>query len=85
MGVGGSGDDVQVLASSNGDLYAAGRFVRTGDNVSSMDQVDAESWLDDGDGRRLFAQTLRQAEGHAATLLICESDDRHEVDLPRFR
>ena len=59
---------------------------RDGERITSMDEVDAETWIDNGVGHRLFAQTLSQAGGFATTLLLCElREDPDDMDLPRFR
>lgn len=55
------------------------------DQVTGMDGVDAESWLERGRGFNLYAQTLMQAGGYATILLLAEPRTREDDDLPRFR
>lgn len=57
----------------------------SGKRISSLDEVDAESWLQNGDDWMLFAQTLFQRDGCAATLLLAERRDDEGPDEPRFR
>lgn len=44
--------------------------------LTGMDQVDAEDWIAGWFPGEVFAQTLRQADGHAMTLLLAEPGDR---------
>ncbi len=56
----------------------------SGDRVTGMDDVNAESWLTHGRNVALYAQTLQQSGGHATILLLAEPRERDEPDLPRF-
>ena len=42
--------------------------------LTSLDEVDAVRWLKMAERRQLFAQTLFQEDGFAATLLVAEPD-----------
>lgn len=55
------------------------------ERITSLDEVDAESWLRDYDGWTLFAQTLFQSDRYTATLLLAERRDDEDRDEPRFR
>ncbi len=57
----------------------------TGDPVTSLDEVDSGSWLQDGGDWQLFAQTLFQSDGYAATMLLTERRTDEDPDEPRFR
>ncbi len=57
----------------------------TGDPVTSLDEVDAESWLQHSADWQLFAQTLFQSDGYAAIMLLAERRTDEDPDEPRFR
>ena len=42
--------------------------------MTDLDEVSAGAWLERSDGITLYAQTHHQAEGHAITLLLAETD-----------
>lgn len=79
-------DDFPWIPHERGDpIGEAPTIARSGDRVTSMDEVDPETWLAKPDSLRLFAQTLLQNDGYAATLLIAEPREDEEEDAPRFR
>lgn len=42
--------------------------------MTGLDEVSAGAWLEQSDDITLYAQTHHQAEGHAITLLLAETD-----------
>ena len=47
-------------------------------NLSPIDEVDADDWVQRADGSRLWAQILRQQDGFATILLRVSGDEENE-------
>ncbi len=59
----------------NGDqLPTLGRHANDVLPLTGLDEVSAGVWLEQSDDITLYAQTHHQAEGHAITLLLAETD-----------
>ena len=53
--------------------------------LTALDEADASDWIRRPAGLSLFAQTLFQEDGYAATLLVAErASDEVDRDLPRW-
>ena len=74
-----------ILPKPGEPLGETGGPPTTGDRINSLDEVNAESWLQRGRDWSLYAQTLFQHGGYAATLLVAEPREQDEPDEPRFR
>jgi Zn-dependent peptidase ImmA (M78 family) len=69
------GPQFPLLAIKKGDQLPGRLATVQADMLSMMDDADPEAWLKYPGGKKLYAQTLQQAGGHAMTLLLVEDDD----------